>query len=122
MPVIRTEGLTHVHLIVSDLNRSLHFYSTVFGMKERFRDGESIVFLRTPGAKDTITLNARPNATHIGRGGVDHIGFRLIDKSDLDTAIREVEAAGGRLIERGEHKPGEPFAYVADPDGYIIEL
>jgi catechol 2,3-dioxygenase-like lactoylglutathione lyase family enzyme len=36
--------------------------------------------------------------------------------------IRQVEAAGGRLVERGEHAPGIPFAYVADPDGYLIEL
>jgi len=31
-------------------------------------------------------------------------------------------AAGGTLIERGEHAPGVPFAYVKDPDGYLIEL
>ena len=92
--MIPTEGLTHVHLIVSDLNRSLHFYSTVFGMEELFREGENMVFLRTPGAMDTITLNAQAEAKHIGRGGVDHIGFRLIDRNDLDVAIREVEAAG----------------------------
>lgn len=91
-------------------------------MKEQFRDGENTLFLRTPGAKDTVTLNARPGARDIGRGGVDHFGFRLIDKGDLDAAIREVEAAGGRLIERGEHRPGQPYAYVADPDGYVIEL
>ena len=120
--MIRTEGLTHVHLIVSDLKRSLHFYSTVFGMEELFRDGGNMVFLRTPGARDTITLNAQADAKSIGRGGVDHIGFRLVNKSDLDVAVREVEAAGGRLIERGEHRPGEPFAYLADPDGYVIEL
>jgi len=23
---------------------------------------------------------------------------------------------------RGEHAPGEPYAYVADPDGYEIEI
>jgi len=31
-------------------------------------------------------------------------------------------AAGGRLVARGEHAPGIAFAYVADPDGYVIEL
>ena len=41
---------------------------------------------------------------------------------ELDCAIRQVEAAGGRLVERGEHAPGVPFAYIADPDGYLIEL
>ena len=46
--------------------------------------------------------------------------FRTRD--DLDDAIAQVEAAGGRLKERGEFMPGLPYAYVADPDGYEIEL
>ena len=42
--------------------------------------------------------------------------------SDLDAAVTEVEAAGGMLVKRGEHAPGVPFAYIRDPDGYLIEL
>ena len=91
-------------------------------MEERFRDGPSMVFLRTPGAVDSITLNERPGDPRIGAGGVDHIGFRRADDQDLDEAIHEIEAAGGRLVERGEHQLGVPYAYVADPDGYLIEL
>ena len=37
-------------------------------------------------------------------------------------AITEVERAGGRLVSRGERAPGETYAYVEDPDGYVIEL
>jgi catechol 2,3-dioxygenase-like lactoylglutathione lyase family enzyme len=40
----------------------------------------------------------------------------------LDAAIKAVEAAGGRLVERGQRATGDAFAYVADPDGYLIEL
>ena len=120
--MIRTQGLTHVHLIVADLDRSLRFYTGVFGMEEQFREEPSMVFLSTPGSADSITLNQQPGDPRIGSGGVDHIGFRLVDKADLDAAVREVEAAGGRLVERGEHAPGAPYAYVADPDGYMIEL
>jgi catechol 2,3-dioxygenase-like lactoylglutathione lyase family enzyme len=53
---------------------------------------------------------------------VAHFGLRLLDPSDLDAAIAAVERAGGRLVERGEHAPGVRYAYVADPDGYVIEL
>ena len=120
--MIRTEGLTHVQLVVSDLDRSLRFYTEVFGMTELFRDGPDLVFLRTPGSVDSITLNHQPDHTWTGSGGIQHIGFRLVDRADLDEAIRQVEGAGGRLVERGEHQPGQPFAYVADPDGYIIEF
>ena len=80
-----------------------------------------MVFLRPPSSSDTITLNEVPEKAGV-TGGVDHFGFRLVDKSELDQAIEEVERAGGRLVERGEHAPGRPFAYVVDPDGYLIEL
>jgi catechol 2,3-dioxygenase-like lactoylglutathione lyase family enzyme len=58
--VIRTRGLTHIHLVVRDLERSLRFYGDVFGMQERFRSGAHMVFLNTPGSDDLVTLNADP--------------------------------------------------------------
>ncbi len=122
--MIQTQGLTHIHLVVSDLERSLRFYQSVFGMEERFRDGPKMVFLNTPGSQDLITLNEDPAEAELAgvNGGVAHFGFRLAKSAALDTAIAEVEAAGGKLIRRGEHAPGVPFAYVEDPDGYVIEF
>jgi catechol 2,3-dioxygenase-like lactoylglutathione lyase family enzyme len=93
-------------------------------MTERFRDGPKMVFLNTPGSQDLITLNEDPAEAQLAgvNGGVAHFGFRLKDAAALEAAIAEVEAAGGRLIRRGEHGPGVAFAYVTDPDGYLIEL
>jgi catechol 2,3-dioxygenase-like lactoylglutathione lyase family enzyme len=119
--VIETQGLTHLHLFVADLDRSLRFYREVFGLEEMFRDGPRMVFLRPPNSSDTITLNEVPDKAG-APGGIDHFGFRLTDKTSLDAAIDEVERAGGHLIDRGEHAPGHPYAYVTDPDGYMIEL
>lgn len=120
---IETEGLTHVHLVVADVHRSLAFYQDVFGMEIRFWSGDRMVFLRTPGRADTITLNQAEDGQRVGdSGGIGHIGFRLVDPTRLDDAIAEVERAGGRLVARGEHAPGVAYAYVADPDGYVIEL
>jgi catechol 2,3-dioxygenase len=122
--MIDTEGITHLHFIVRDIERSLRFYQRVFGMQELFREGSTMVFLRTPGANDTLTLNEDPilRDSAGNNGGFQHFGFRLLDKADLDRAVQEVEAAGGRLLRRGEHEPGHPYAYVADPDGYTLEL
>jgi catechol 2,3-dioxygenase-like lactoylglutathione lyase family enzyme len=122
--MVRTQGLTHIHLVVRDLERSLRFYQGVFGMQERFRDGPKMVFLNTPGSRDLVTLNEDPAEARLAgvNGGVAHFGFRLADSVDLAAAIGEVEAAGGRLIRRGERGSGVPFAYVQDPDGYVIEL
>jgi len=53
---------------------------------------------------------------------MDHFGFRLLERTQLDAAVEEIVAAGGRLIDRGEHAPGVGYAYVSDPEGYVIEL
>jgi catechol 2,3-dioxygenase-like lactoylglutathione lyase family enzyme len=82
-------------------------------------EGPKMVFLNTPGTHDVITLH---ESEPIGNLGVAHFGFSLQDKKDLDEALKEVERAGGKLIRRGEHAPGYPFAYVSDPDGYVLEL
>ena len=121
--MIETEGLTHIHLVVADMDRALRFYCDVFGMKEAFRSGDDLVFLNTPGSGDMITLNSSGPRDAAGTsGGIEHFGFRLRDGADLDDAIAQIVAAGGSLVRRGEHGPGAPFAYVRDPDGYEIEL
>ena len=42
--------------------------------------------------------------------------------TNIDRAVAEVERSGGRLLRRGEFAKGLPYAYVADPDGYEIEI
>lgn len=121
--MIKTLGLTHIHLVVKDLKRSLDFYQTVFGMEVKFWAGEGLVFLNTPGSNDLITLHQAEGDQPTGSsGGILHFGFQLENRADLESAISEVIAAGGALKKRGEFTPGMPFAYVADPDGYEIEL
>lgn len=121
--MIKTLGLTHIHLMVKDLQRSLSFYKTVFGLEVKFWAGEGLVFLNSPGSSDLIALHQaeRDQSTGSG-GGILHFGFQLQDRADLESAISEVVAAGGTLKRRGEFTPGLQFAYVSDPDGYEIEL
>ncbi len=40
----------------------------------------------------------------------------------MDAAVAAVERHGGTLVRRGEHEPGEPYAFVRDPDGYLLEI
>ena len=40
--MVETYGLTHISLAVADPQRSLEFYTAVFGVKEYYRDDEQI--------------------------------------------------------------------------------
>lgn len=118
--VIRSRGLNHIQLNVRNLSRSVAFYEKAFGLKVKFRIGRRMVFLRSPGTNDLITLNKCASSEYVGAGGVAHFGFAM--DAPIEKCITQVMRAGGKLIDRGEHAPGIEYAYMSDPDGYVIEL
>lgn len=118
--MVKTHGLTHINLAVRDLDRTLQFYETVFGVKEYYRDSESIQVLG-PGKHDVIAFEK--DRSKAGKAsGIAHFGFRLTRPQNIEIAVKEVERAGGKILRRGEFAPGLPFVYVHDPDGYEIEI
>ena len=117
--MIRTHGLNHISLSVADPDASLAFYAALFGVREYWRDERTVQALG-PGPHDVLVFERRAQAGV--RGGVHHFGFRLTDPADRDVAMVEAERAGGTVLRSGEHGPGEPYVYVADPDGYEIEI
>ena len=118
--MIETHGLTHISLAVSDPQKSLEFYAQVFGVREYYRDHGQIQ-VQGPGPFDVLAFERDPDNAGL-RGGIAHFGFRLKTPEDISHAVAEVQRAGGTLLRQGEFSPGYPFAYVADPDGYEIEL
>jgi catechol 2,3-dioxygenase-like lactoylglutathione lyase family enzyme len=122
---IETRGVRHVHLLVADHARSQAFYNHVFGMEVGFRD-DAILFLHSPGGQDDLALHLpttdEDRARVGGHGGYEHFGITLKDRQRLDDAIALVIEAGGKLIAKGEHAVGVPYAYIGDPDGYVIEI
>ncbi|MDX2029695.1 MAG: VOC family protein [Blastocatellia bacterium] len=118
--MVETYGLTHISLAVRDIDRSLQFYQQVFGVREYYRDENSIQVI-SPRGHDVIAFEYDP--VNAGESkGINHFGFRLINSADIDKAVEEVERAGGTVIKKGEFAPGCPFAYIHDPDGYMIEI
>lgn len=118
--MVKTLGLTHLALCVSDINRSFQFYHDVFGMLAVYRE-PTFVQAQTPGSNDILVLEE--GGEQIGKsGGIRHFGFRLTDPRDIDRAAREIEKAGGKITHRGEFVPGEPYVFFSDPDGYEVEV
>ena len=118
--MVRTYGLTHIGLSVRDAQRSFEFYREVLGVREVFR-GPGEIQAQTPGTHDVIAFEEDASRAG-GMAGVTHFGFRLVDPSDVDAAARAIENAGGKVLERGEFVPGEPYVFASDPDGYRIEI
>jgi catechol 2,3-dioxygenase-like lactoylglutathione lyase family enzyme len=118
--MIKTLGLTHLALSVSDLERSFQFYHDVFGMLAVYREPHFLQ-AQTPGARDVLVLEE--GTENVGRsGGIKHFGFRLTDARDIDRAVKAIERAGGKIKHRGEFCPGEPYVFFTDPDGYEVEV
>jgi catechol 2,3-dioxygenase-like lactoylglutathione lyase family enzyme len=120
MSMIKTLGLTHLALTVSDLERSFQFYHDVFGMLAVYRQ-EGFIQAQTPGAHDILVLEK--GTENIGKSaGIKHFGFRLVEGRDIDRAATAIENAGGKILHRGEFAPGEPYVFFTDPDGYEVEV
>jgi catechol 2,3-dioxygenase-like lactoylglutathione lyase family enzyme len=103
---------------VRDLEKAVKFYCAAFGLTEVYRS-EQIAFVGLPGTDSALGILLDPERAG---SGPQHIGFHVDHAVEHTTAISDVESAGGKVIERGEHGPDIPFAVVADPDGNTFEI
>lgn len=115
----------HVHLTVSDLDRSLAFYRDVLGFEVTARYGPEAVFLSAGGYHHHIGLN-----TWAGRGaprpppgstGLYHFAILFADRAALAAAVRRVIEHGVPLEGASDHGVSEAV-YLRDPDSNGIEL
>ena len=121
--------LAYTMIRVSDLARSVAFYTNILGMKlfrqEDFPEGEfTLAFLgyggQAQGATVELTYNWGLQHYDLGNG----FGHIAIAVPDVHRAAEQALAAGGALIRpAGPMRGGtEIIAFLRDPDGYKIEL
>jgi lactoylglutathione lyase len=122
-------GLRYAGLRVTNLDRSLDFYTRLMGLREarrgRMAHGGLWVLLQDPRTRQRLELNwyppGSPFATRYVPGeGLDHIGFRVPNAA---TAYRRLRALGARNALSPTDAHGmRGIYYVLDPDGNWIEL
>jgi catechol 2,3-dioxygenase-like lactoylglutathione lyase family enzyme len=118
--MVKTYGLTHLALGVTDPARSFRFYEEVLGLVPVYRE-EAFIQAQTPGTRDVIVFQKTKRRKR-SSGSIAHFGFRLIDPADVKAAVSAVERAGGTVLDRGEFCPGEPYVFFRDLDGYEVEI
>jgi catechol 2,3-dioxygenase len=115
----------HVHLKVSDLDRSLAFYCGVLGFELTQRYGPQAAFVSAGGYHHHIGLNTwhsqggsppPRNAT-----GLYHVAIRYPTRTTLADALRRLRSAGIALDGASDHGVSEAL-YLRDPDQNGIEL
>jgi catechol 2,3-dioxygenase len=119
----RTE-IGHVHLKVSDLDRSIAFYRDVLGFEVQQRMGDEAAFLSAGGYHHHIGLNTWQSKGGSppppGTTGLFHFAIRYPDRRALANALKRVLEAG-IPIGASDHGVSEAI-YFEDPDGNGIEI
>ncbi len=129
-------GLSHIQLLVSDMRRSVEWYTAALGMEHYAGDPDiGYVALRHQMAKVVIVLTPRPDVGEQGdphrraaegtssatKGPLDHMAFAVPDGDALRDWAAHLTEAGvehpGIVLENGN-----PSLQLRDPDDIAIEL
>ena len=115
----------HIHLKVSDLERSEKWYSEVLGFEVQTRYGNEASFLSFGGYHHHLGLN-----TWMSKGGspaspespgLFHFAILYPNRHELAKAVKRVLDNGVRIDGASDHGVSEAI-YLHDPDGNGIEL
>ncbi len=118
--------LNHAVLFVADLDRSVAFYTDVFGLQVIDREeGMNAAFLRSPRSgnhHDLGLFGLRPGAPPKRRGGIGlyHLAWQL-DTIDELVQLRDRLVDAGAYTGEASHGATKSV-YGADPDGNEFEL
>lgn len=112
----------HVALFVSDLERSVAFYRTLFGVEPSKRHAD---YARFTLADPPLVFSLNPGRPAGGPDRLSHLGFQVASAAELERARERLVAAG--LATWDERETTCCYAvqnkvWARDPDGNAWEL
>lgn len=121
--------ILHTMLRTGDLDRSIDFYTQILGMKllrrQDYPEGKfTLAFVGYGDERENSVIELTYNwgvAKYELGNGYGHIALEV---DDVYAACDAIRLQGGKIIrEAGPMNAGTTIiAFVADPDGYYIEL
>ncbi|XVJ65338.1 MAG: glyoxalase [Lacibacter sp.] len=115
----------HVHLKVSDLERSLQFYKDLLGFEVMQYYGNSAVFLSAGGYHHHIGLNnwhsKNAGPAPVNTAGLYHTAILYPTRKDLAVILKRLMEANYPLTGASDHGVSEAI-YLNDPDRNGVEL
>ncbi|MDX1636387.1 MAG: VOC family protein [Balneolaceae bacterium] len=115
----------HVHLKVSDLEKSLAFYCGLLGFEVVTTYGEEAVFISAGGYHHHIGLNTWHSKGGApapkGSTGLFHTAILYPGRKELARAVRRIIDRNYPLTGASDHGVSEAV-YLDDPDGNGVEL
>jgi catechol 2,3-dioxygenase len=121
----RGTRIGHVHLRVSDLERSLAFYCDVLGFELMQRWGTRAAFISAGGYHHHIGLNTWESLGGSppppGSTGLFHLAILYPTRAALADALRRLISANIPLDGASDHGVSEAL-YLRDPDENGVEL
>ena len=120
-------GLTHVALPISNVERSIEFYSTYAGMQVVHRrvdeeTGVTVVWL-TDSTRPFVIVLIQTDSVHPVLSPLAHLGVGCSSREHIDTLCNRGRCEG--LLVKEPTDSGYPIGYWAllrDPDGHTLEL
>ncbi len=115
----------HIHLTVSDLDRSLKFYRDLLGFEVTQYYGNNAVFLSAGGYHHHIGLNTWAGkgapSSPPGHTGLYHFAILYPNRKELARIIKRLYEVNYKIEGASDHGVSESI-YITDPDGNRIEL
>jgi len=119
--------VVHFEIPADHLERATLFYSSVFGWELADMPEMDYTVVKTTPVDEQTQLPSEPGAINGGmyRRSADapSAPVLVIDVNSVDDSLKEIEAAGGRVLRPRTEIPGMgAFAYFTDPEGNALGL
>lgn len=128
---LQIQGIHHITLICTDLERSVAFYQDTLGLRivkrtlnpddpgaRHFFFGDAV---GTPGTVITCMEYPQMEEAHAGRGGTHHFALSVGSEEEVEGWRQYLQSRGigcTEVLDRTYFKS----IYLRDPDGHIVEI